>query len=425
MYYSRIKNKAGIIFFILLFACRILFACTIFSATRGGKILTAKNQDYTIVDTRMLVVPPEQGKFGIIYFGDKNPEGFCNTSGANDQGLWYAGASVPERGDVKNFYNKPRITGELIEKILEECASVEQAMDMFSTYYTPHWNGHFLLTDKTGRSVIVEYGERDVAFIRPKADYQVATNFYMNDYTNERWNNCYRYNVADYLLKNSKEISQELFRSICDLAHIEGPSTTALSTIHDLKTGDIYIYNFHNFEEVVKINMFEELNKGWQYCQIPKLFHQIKQQSPRSGQTVDPYSVKLKWQGNGENYLVFCSQDSNFLSCIPVKTSISSFSQNINSKKLGLVLAIPLLFPFFLKMKKLPYMLAIFVILCPLLTCQIDILDPPESSQKNHAITIENLEPQTKYYWKVQAINKNGMNSESIVWNFLTGERKN
>ena len=49
-------------------------------------------------------------------------------------------------------------------------------------------------------------------------------------------------------------------------------STTLYSYICDLKKGDIYIYNFHNFEEVAKINLEEELKKGKRICSILSFF---------------------------------------------------------------------------------------------------------------------------------------------------------
>ena len=39
-------------------------------------------------------------------------------------------------------------------------------------------------------------------------------------------------------------------------------TVTLYSNICDLKNGDMYIYHFHNFEDVVKINLQEELKKG-------------------------------------------------------------------------------------------------------------------------------------------------------------------
>jgi tetratricopeptide (TPR) repeat protein len=49
-------------------------------------------------------------------------------------------------------------------------------------------------------------------------------------------------------------------------------TATLYSYICDLKKGEIYIYYFHNFEDGVKINLQEELNKGERFHSIVSLF---------------------------------------------------------------------------------------------------------------------------------------------------------
>lgn len=397
-------------------------ACTVFSAAKNGKVLTAKNQDYHIIHTRMLLIPPQGNKYGVIYFGDQNPEGFCNTSGMNDKGLWYAGASVPERSDIKNYYNKPTIQGELCEKALEECATVEEVIEMYKKYYSPHWNGHSLWTDKYGNSVVTEFGEDDVVFIRLKGDFQVATNFYLCDTTNARWHNCYRYDTANYMLENSDDISVDLFLSICDATHAEGKGPTVLSTIHDLTTGDIYIYDFHNFDEVVKINLQEELKKGQQYYKIPEFFHQIKLRSPESEEKVDPSSVIFEWNGDGEDYLLYYATDPNMKACQPIEIGKAQSVAEAKIELLAFFIGMMLLGGILLKKKKAMVVIICLMIFVTLLSCEMDILTPPRTSKVKHSYVIENLQPNTTYYWKVEAIGENGINSESVIQTFFTRE---
>ncbi|MCK4820958.1 linear amide C-N hydrolase, partial [bacterium] len=270
-------------------------ACTVYSATRGGKILAAKNMDWDNLDSRILFIPPSSGKYGRVYVGLEVPEGFCNTSGMNDQGLWYAGASLPERTDVRNHYNKPRIQGELVERAMEECATVEEVIELFTEYWEPWWDGHSMFADRHGNSVVIEFGDKDVVFIRRQSEYQVMTNFYLADSANARWYNCYRYKMADYMLKNSDDISIELFRSVADAVHQEGFNPTILTTIHDLKSGEIYIYNFFNYEELVRFNLQEELEKGEGYYALPELFNQVRLRAPAPAEVVYATSVTFEW----------------------------------------------------------------------------------------------------------------------------------
>ena len=137
----------SIIFSIRVFFLIIIFlnlphtsnACTVFSAASNGNVLAATNKDCENLETRILFLPSADGKYGRVYFGYQVSGGFQNVGGMNDQGLWYDGASLPERSDIKNHYDKPTIKGELCEKALEECASVDEIIAMYETYFSPYW----------------------------------------------------------------------------------------------------------------------------------------------------------------------------------------------------------------------------------------------------------------------------------------------
>jgi len=57
--------------------------------------------------------------------------------------------------------------------------------------------------------------------------------------------------------------------------HAEGNYPTTYSNIYDLKNGEVYVYNFHNFEDVVKLNLKEELKKGKRIQEVSSLFPRI------------------------------------------------------------------------------------------------------------------------------------------------------
>lgn len=90
--------------------------------------------------------------------------------------------------------------------------------------------------------------------IRKKENYQIATNFFQSRVEPDNITDL-RYRMANELFRKSNNISVDLFRSILNTAHWEeysGSMTVTLySYICELKIGDIYIYHFHNFEDVV------------------------------------------------------------------------------------------------------------------------------------------------------------------------------
>ena len=64
-------------------------------------------------------------------------------------------------------------------------------------------------------------------------------------------------------------------RRILDATHSEGQDVTLYSYIADLKRGIIYLYYFHNFENVVKFKLNEELAKGEHFYNLQELFPEI------------------------------------------------------------------------------------------------------------------------------------------------------
>ncbi len=419
--------KKNILSIIILFPIIVfnpshsLKACTVFSAADNGQILGATNKDSENIDTRILFLPAADGKYGRVYFGYRVSGGFQNVGGMNKQGLWYDGASLPERTDIKNHYNKPTVSGELCEKALEECVSVDEVIEMYSTYFSPHWQGHSMWADKEGNSVIIEYGEKDVVFIRKKDTYQVMTNFYVSDSVNARWYNSYRYNVANHMFKSNSEISLSLFRSIIDAVHQTGINPTVFSNIYDLKNGEIYTFNFQNYKEFVKIDLADQLSKGEQYYKLPSLFNQIKLSEPASGEEVNASSVTFIWYGDAQNYNLYYSENPDFSDSIPIEINNiiadDSYPINLSSVYLAAFLLIAGIFRGY--NKKIISMITILTII--FLSCEMDIITSPYGpSNHEHTMTIENLNSNAEYYWKIVAVGNNGIDSESLTETFQT-----
>ncbi len=425
----KIKKFIFIFFLLIFFSNNLSNACTVFMVAKGGKVLGPKNQDWDNLKTMMYFQPLSEGKYSLVHVGNLCSGGFCNSSGMNDQGLWYASASLyeagtafGERSDIQNYYNKPPWPYELIEKAMKECATVE-VIAIFSAYYEQYgMTGHSIIADKQRNSVIIEFDEKDVVFIRNKSNYQVATNFPIADSTNIRWYNCYRYRVAEQMLKSNQEISVDLFSSICDAVSQNDIYPTILSTVHDLVNGDIYVYNYQNYEEVVKINLTEELQKGEYSLDLPELFHQIKLRSPIYDENVDPKIVEFLWYGNAQNYLLYHATDSNFESCQPIEVGPGFMPKKAQFGFISIILVMMFIIGTLIGKKRLKVIVLGLFIIGILISCGEErITSPYHPSTIEHKITLENLQQHTQYYWKVVAIGESGINSESTVHMFRTG----
>ncbi len=249
--------------------------CTILYASDGRTALAGNNEDWTNPFPIIWFEPAKDGKYGGMYFGaqDFSPKAVdwhSREGGINEKGLFYDFAST-EEVKVPRDPNK-RDCWPLMNKVMEECSTVDEALKLFSEYnFREVWKGHYLIGDRFGNSAVIE----PLTFIRKSRKYQVATNF-LQSKTDPGTSNDARYRLASELFEISETISVDLFRRILNDTHMEdyGGSwnVTLYSYICDLKKGDVYIYNFHNYDHEVKLNIHEELKKGQHAYLISSLF---------------------------------------------------------------------------------------------------------------------------------------------------------
>ena len=407
--------KKIIIILLFLLMGQILLACTLFWADRNGEILCAKNMDWSNTATRMLVLPASEGVYGRVYFGIEGSWGFTNTSGMNDQGLWYAGASLQPRNDIVNTYNKPESDYELVEQIMRECASVDEAIAVFTTYWEPHWNGHTLIADRHGNCAAIEYGDDDVVIMRNTKDYQVMTNFYLCDSLNERWINCYRYQVADAMLGDSSEISYDHFRDIADATHADGTGQTCLTTLHDLKNRTMRVFSMRNFEEYVHMDLSAQLAYGEHYVAFSDYFSGLRRLAPLEGENVPANNVELIWTGDADEYIIRYGSDPD----LDDYTEIH-YEAQAEIQKAGMDWKV-FIIPFFsmviviLKRKHIWMILVVFMTIFNTACYQVEI--EPQYSKIEHSIVLNDQVPGTTLYWKVLSTG-NGYKSETIIYQF-------
>jgi len=237
-------------------------ACTAFYAVQGETILAGNNEDYVNPRTKVRFVPAQDGRYGRIYFGfdDLYPQG-----GMNDRGLFFDGFATALRKVVRST-DKPVYTGALIDTVMAECATVEEVLAVFEKYNLEFMERAMLMFgDATGDSAIIEGDD----VVRKQGRFQVVTNFYQSQ-TPAGQEPCERYRIAVRMLENADEISVPLCRRILSAVHAE-PSTL-YSNIYDLRRRRVYLYHFHNFENVVVFDLAEELKKGKRVLDLPSLF---------------------------------------------------------------------------------------------------------------------------------------------------------
>ncbi len=264
-------------------------ACTNFKTIDDQTVFFGNSEDHAlsqISDTFVTFVPRghtwydgSKLKYGAVVVGYGNGSGTSWVQGGmNEKGLAFDSTSVP--------HTEPNLHNERLPFLVPEifcCESVSEVIEYKKTHsvYQQEGSVQSFYVDKSGESVVFSIGEDgEFNFIRNNESLQLATNYYVDDPSrrNPGSDAIRRYDAAEQILNNivtDEDISIEAITSVLDAVHFEGPAVNTLySNIFDVTNGDIYLYYFHQFEEVVKLNLEEELAKGRHAYRISDLFTQ-------------------------------------------------------------------------------------------------------------------------------------------------------
>ena len=252
-------------------------SCTIFTASFGNTALYGNNEDYNNPRTYLWVRPAGKDTYGGVFLGfdDLFPQG-----GINEKGLAFDFNALPEAP----LKPKPGLPGlaSFMRDIQQTCATVKEAISLAKKHNwgsSIKWQIH--LADATGDAVVISVGpDRELAFTRipPDGGYLISTNFNRANPKNTYRGSypCWRYNRADKMLKKIKkkqDLTVDSFRSILDAVHVESAAgNTLYSNVFDLKKGIVYLYYWHQFDEVVTLKVADEITKKPKPRRIRELF---------------------------------------------------------------------------------------------------------------------------------------------------------
>ena len=242
--------------FILLFIFLLgnnSLACTIFYASDNNVTLTGNNEDWIDKDAKVWFLPSDGSKSGRIYFGFSNadPQG-----GMNDQGMFIDFvAKSPVKLAPSNF------TGSLIEKVLEECSTLDQALDISKKNIAQCLGyGDFMIVDQYGSAAIISW------------DWNTNT-LQINQQNGKNQLLGFGEPLLKPLFeKGGYDLSIEGFQKMLNYAH-QGDSTI-YSNVYDLKNRVVYLNYLHDFNNTVKFDLKKELQNGEHVRDIFSLFPQ-------------------------------------------------------------------------------------------------------------------------------------------------------
>jgi len=239
----------------------LLSACTIFTVVDGNTVLMGNSEDFT-KQGAVWFVPAAEGRFGRVNVGFHNfinqREDFAQGS-MNEKGLAFDAAvtaKVPWTTDEGK-----ETPDNLLEKIMNECATVSQAVDYFEKFNCPHLaSSQFMFADATGDSAVIAWMPKTgLSIVRRSGNHQVATNtrLELSSYRCQRWTRATRELASD--TGTVFERARQTLNSI----HQHGPGGfTSYSCIYDLRLRKVYLYALGDFDHVAVLDLKEELAAG-------------------------------------------------------------------------------------------------------------------------------------------------------------------
>jgi hypothetical protein len=249
------KNKfitIGLLLFVLLTG-NLSVACTIVSCSLHGEVFAAANEDDYTPFSRIWFNPRTSERYGSVCFGAPDLQ---VGAAMNEYGLFYD-CTAQYSIDPAKFVLKHPYNGDIMFEILGKCKTVKEALAFLEMYdYTA--TSQVLLADASGNSVIIHIGAK----VMKSGNYQINTNFDIRNLKTGNYS-CGRYDISNQLLSQAKTLSVSLLKNLLNQTHQEGNLSTQYSNIYDLKRGIIYVYLFHDFENVYVIDLKKELTKGY------------------------------------------------------------------------------------------------------------------------------------------------------------------
>jgi len=238
-------------------------ACTIFVLTDTNRALFCNNEDWKDPQTRIWFVPHSRGfssdtnGYGCAYVGFGNGWG---QGGVNIEGLafdWVAGYKASWQRDPKMKSTK----GNPAERMLESCATVQEAVAFFQSHWEPSFSyAKILVADRTGASVIIGAtdSQLDIKMVKESRGFG------------------YGGQVVERMLAQDAAPTLANAAKILQAASQQGQYATKYSNVFDLKSGDIFLFRFPDQPDAVKLNLADELKKGRHGYDIPKAAEQVR-----------------------------------------------------------------------------------------------------------------------------------------------------
>ena len=253
------------------------WACSLFAAYGDpDEILYGRNFDWDFSPALLLFMDPPGGYASVsmvdIYylgFGEDQAFGIEDLSleeqvglldapyipfdGMNETGLVVGMAAVPS-GNIWEDPAKETIDSLMvIRKILDQAATIDEAVGIIQSYNIDMGSTpiHYLISEKSGRSALIEFSKGEIIVLPNENPWQLATNFLMSETRTSRDINCGRYKAIEEKLTDIwGRISPHQAMDLLD--DVAQPSTQ-WSVVYRVSAGEIWVVLGGKYNEIHKI----------------------------------------------------------------------------------------------------------------------------------------------------------------------------
>lgn len=253
--------------------------CTTYSAQyETGDYIFGRNNDLYPDDTSILLyTKPSDGYASVtmtdgVYFGYENENSniedikkymkavaYFPGDGMNECGVAIAQNSVmaqskidPEKVSIGSL--------QAVRLVLDYAKDVDEAIELlekYNIYFELSEQCHYLISDATGKSVIVEFASGEMKVLNSNYPWQVNTNFELSGFQDEKTaaneTFCYRYKGAFQYLEKRNGILKE--NEPMDLLTRVVQNNTLYSTLYNKTSGDIQVAMRRKFNKIYQFKL--------------------------------------------------------------------------------------------------------------------------------------------------------------------------
>lgn len=172
--------------------------------------------------------------------------------GMNECGVTMALLAVPYAEPPQQEGQVTLNTTTAIRLVLDKAGNVDEAIELlkqYNYYFSGGVDCHYLIADPSGRSVIIEFLEKEVKVVESNKDYQIASNFIAYNGLNvgEGYTEFERYEtIEDQLIKKHGIITDKDAMSL--LAEVKIPNKTQWSVVYNMVNKKFVVCIDENFD---------------------------------------------------------------------------------------------------------------------------------------------------------------------------------